>query len=238
MKIIILAAGIGSRLKPLTENTPKSLLYIDNNVTALERTIKMINRNCKADIVIVTGYYRKKVEECVSKFPNCKTINNPFYRITNSIASLWFAKEELNDDTIIINGDIILEENLFKHILTINYPAFVLYDSSIGNEADYKVAERDGNVIVMSKELNCFSGEYVGVTCLHKSESEKILCKVEKMVDDGLFNEWYETALVNMIFNDMFNLKAIDVCNYRWTEIDNVNDLIKAKEIISYEKLQ
>lgn len=238
MKIIILAAGIGSRLKPLTKNTPKSLLYIDGDITALERTINMINRNCDAEIIVVTGYYREKIENTVSKFKNCRTINNPFYRITNSIASLWFAKEELHDDIIIINGDIILEEKLFKHILTIKEPSFILYDSSIGNEADYKVAEEDGKVIVMSKELKRFSGEYVGVTGLCRSEAEKVLWKIEKMIDDELFNEWYETALVDMIFNDRFNLEAIDVCDYRWTEIDNVNDLIKAKEIISYEKLK
>lgn len=236
MKVIILAAGVGSRLKPLTENTPKSLLCIDKDITVLERTIEMINKNCIADIVVVTGYYKEKIENCVSKFTNCKTINNPFFRITNSISSLWFARGEMNDDVIIMNADIILEENLFKHIIEINEPAYVLYDSSIGEEADYKVAEENGHVVVMSKELNSFSGEYVGVTGLCQSEAKKVVDKIECMVGNELVNEWYETALVDMIFNDMFKLKAIDVCEFNWTEIDNVNDLIKAKQIISYEK--
>lgn len=236
MKVIILAAGIGSRLKPLTENTPKSLLYIDENITVLERTIEMINRNCSADIVVVTGYYKEKIEECVSKFSNCKTINNPFYRITNSISSLWFAREEMDDDIIIMNADIILEEQLFKYIINIDESAYVLYDSSIGEAADYKVAEESGDVVVMSKELNSFSGEYVGVTGLSCYEAKKVREKIEHMVENELVNEWYETALVDMIFNNMFKLKALDVCEYNWTEIDSVNDLIKAKQIISYEK--
>lgn len=236
MKVIILSAGIGSRLNPLTKNVPKSMLQIDGNLTVLERTINIVNDCVDAEIVVVTGYCNEQINKCVSKFNNCKTIYNPFYRVTNSIASLWFAKEELNDDVILINADVIVEKGLFEYILGVKEDAFVLYDSSIGMEADYKVAQKDGNVIVMSKELTEFSGEYVGITKLNKLKSKELLKKIEEMVSNELFNEWYETALVEMIFTEDFKLKAIDVSEYSWTEIDNVNDLIKAKNIVHYDK--
>lgn len=236
MKVIILSAGIGSRLSPLTKSVPKSMLLIDSNTTVLERTIKVINKNVDAEIIVVTGYCKEQIEKCVSNFNNCKTINNPFYRVTNSIASLWFARNEMDDDIIFINADVVVEEDLFKHMLEIKEESFVLYDSSIGMEADYKVAEKNGDVVVMSKELNKFSGEYVGITKLSKADSVKLRNKVENMVDNELFNEWYETALVDMIFTEDFKLKAIDVSKYNWTEIDNVNDLIKAKKIFSSDK--
>ena len=141
----------------------------------------------------------------------------------------------MDDDTLFINADVVIEEELLKYILKIKEDSFILYDSSIGVEADYKVIEKNGNVVVMSKELNKFSGEYVGITKLSKADSIKLRNKVERMIDNELFNEWYETALVDMIFTEDFRLKAIDVSDFHWTEIDNVNDLIKAKEIFCYE---
>ncbi|CEN25983.1 phosphocholine cytidylyltransferase family protein [Paraclostridium sordellii] len=236
MKVIILAAGIGSRLKPLTANVPKSLLMIDNNISVLERTLTIINKNCEAEVVVVTGYCKDQINKCISKFNNVKSVHNPFYKITNSISSLWFAKEYMDDDVIILNADVILEERLFKYLVNIQSDASVLYDSSIGHEADYKVYESNGKVVVMSKDIDRFSGEYVGVTKLKRKESIKVMKKIEKMIDNELFNEWYETALVDMIFNDNLKLDAIDVCDYSWTEIDNVQDLIKAKEILNDEK--
>lgn len=236
MKIIILAAGIGSRLKPLTQKVPKSLLVIGNEKMVLQRNIEMIKKNCDAEIVVVTGYYSEKIDQCIEGICKCKAVYNPFYRITNSIASLWFAKEEMNDDLIIMNADVVVEEKLFKYILNIKDEACVLYDSSIGDGADYKVAEKNGQVVVMSKELNDFSGEYVGITKFSKNNAIKLSKKVEEIIESELFNEWYETALVDMIFNNNFKLRAIDVNEYNWTEIDNVNDLLKAKEILEYEK--
>ena len=235
MKVIILAAGIGSRLKPLTQNVPKSLLKIDNNENILERNINLINKYCDTEIVVVGGYYYDKIEACISKFNNCKLLYNPFFRITNSISSLWFAREEMNDDLIIINADVIVEEELFKYIVDLKEKACVFYDSSIGDEADYKVVQKNGNVLVMSKELEESSGEYIGISKFSKQESEKLRKKIDYMIGQELVNEWYETALVDMVLNDNFNLKAIDVCKYQWTEVDNVNDLLKAKEILFFD---
>lgn len=238
MKVIILSAGIGSRLKPLTANVPKSMLLIDSNTTVLERTINIINNNIKnAEIIIVNGFCKDKINDCVAKYSNCKTIHNPFFRITNSISSLWFAREFMDDDTIFINADVIVEERLFRYMLT-KKDSFVLYDSSIGDMADYKVSVKDGEIVVMSKDLNKFSGEYVGITKLTKEDTIKLRRKIESMVKDEMVNEWYETAMVDMIFTENFKLKAVDACDYSWTEIDNVNDLIKAKEIFKFDSLK
>lgn len=232
MRIILLAAGIGSRLKPLTQNIPKSLLKVSQGETVIERTLNMINRNLNCEVIVVTGFNKDKFSDIVNRYDNCKMINNPFFRITNSISSLWFAREYLDGETIIINADVVFEENLLKMILNIKKNAVAFYDSSISINADYKVAQQDGKVIVMSKELNEFSGEYIGITKFSKEAIIKVKNKIEDMVNNELFNEWYETALVDMIFNDNFILEAVDVEEYQWAEIDNVNDLIKAKKIM------
>jgi choline kinase len=187
----------------------------------------MINRIVDCGIIIVTGFKKDKFTDIVNKFNNCTVINNPFYSVTNSIASLWFARDYLNDEVIIINADVILEEELFKKITNTNDYAAVFYDSSIGENADYKVAETDGKIVVMSKELREYSGEYIGVSKFSPDAAKMLKIKIEKMINDGLINEWYETALVDMIFNDGLVLSGIDAAYYDWTEIDNVNDLIK-----------
>ncbi|MGN2369742.1 sugar phosphate nucleotidyltransferase [Clostridium cagae] len=232
MRIIILAAGVGSRLRPLTQNVPKSLLKVANNITVLEYTINMINANCNCEIIVVTGFNKDKFIEPLKGFENCTIVENPFFRVSNSIASLWFAREYMVEETIVINSDVIIEDKLFKKILETKNYATVFYDSSIGEHADYKVVEKDGRVVVMSKELNDFSGEYIGITKFSLKASSELKDKVENMICSELINEWYETALVDMIYNDNLKLTAIDVSEYKWTEIDNVNDLIKAKEII------
>lgn len=236
MKVIILSAGIGSRLSPLTKNVPKSMLFIDDNTTVLERTINMINKLLDTEIVVVTGFCSEQIENLVSKYDNCKTIYNPFYRVTNSIASLWFAKEYMDEDVIIINGDVVVEKELFKYILNIKEKSFVLYDSSIGADADYKVLEKNGQVVVMSKDLKETSGEYVGITVLQQKDSVKLIKKIKAMISSEQYCEWYETAIVEMIFTEKFSINAVDVSKYSWTEIDDINDLMKAKEIFNYDR--
>ena len=99
-------------------------------------------------------------------------------------------------------------------------------------EADYKVEVQDDKVVVMSKNLYNFFGEYIGITVLNKVGSSKLRQKVCQLVDHGMVNEWYETALVEMIYLDNFDLNYFDVVDYHWIEIDNINDLTSAKKMV------
>ncbi|NFH90633.1 phosphocholine cytidylyltransferase family protein [Clostridium botulinum] len=236
LNIIILAAGIGSRLNPLTQNTPKSLLRVEKSQTVLERTIKIINKNCKCNIIVISGYMNHKISE-LQLSDNCNVVFNPFFRITNSISSLWFAKEYMNEETVVINADVIITDKLFQKILETDNYATTFYDSSIGDNADYKVSVANDKVIVMSKELKEYDGEYIGITKFSKLASIEVKDKIDSMVKNEVLNEWYETALVDMIFNDDFQLSSCDVSDYEWAEIDSINDLIKAKKIIEFDKI-
>lgn len=233
MNVIMLAAGIGARLKPFTESIPKALFRLGKDVTILGRMVSMVKRNSDAEIYVVTGFMREKIE---SSLQGVTFVHNPFYRVTNSIASLWFAKKLLGDETIIINADVVVEEPLFKEVLRINKPAAVLIDSSKIYAADYKVATFDERVVMMGKNLSTFSGEYAGITKLSKNSALKLKRKVEIMIDNEQIDEWYESALVRMILEDNFVLNFRDIPNFQWVEVDTPDDLLSARKIHEMEK--
>ncbi len=113
MNAILLAAGKGTRLRPFTETLPKSMFMLGKNEPILGRTVRELKRHVDGDIVIATGY----MKEAFARFAGpCKLVHNPFYGVTNSIASLWFCREYLDDDVIIINADVVLEAKLVDYI--------------------------------------------------------------------------------------------------------------------------
>jgi choline kinase len=168
----------------------------------------------------------------ITNIRNTSFIYNPFYAVTNSIASLWFAKAYLNDEVTIINADIVMENNLIEEIVVNSYnESYVLIDSSIKVNGDYNVQVLNDNIIVMSKDLVNYYGEYAGVVKLSKYHAILLNYEIECMVIDGHYDTWYEDALVQLIFKDKLKLKYKDIKDYEWTEVDCVDDLIKAKSI-------
>jgi len=230
MNYIILVAGKGTRLSPLTYNYPKSLYKLGNNKTVLKYLVDLIKDiDNKANIVIVTGFLADKISCDIT---GVTFINNPFFAITNSIASLWFAKDYLCGDCVIFNGDVIVSKKLMNEIIIkpVKSP-YVLLDSSIKKDGDYNVQIHNKNVVAMSKELKDYYGEYGGVTLLDSDSALLLKYEIEDMIKDGYVTQWYEDALVQMIFRSNFKLGYFDIASYDWTEIDEVDDLVRAQNI-------
>lgn len=233
MTYIFLAAGKGSRLHPLTLETPKSMYKLDKHTSVLQRMIHII-RECdkEAEFVIIGGFHFEDIQEQLSGIHGVEFVFNPFYGITNSIASLWFAKDYLKGQAVIINGDIVMEKELIRAAVCVpvSRPA-VLADSSVKNNGDYNVQVFQDKVLVMSKNLDEYFGEYAGVTKLNDEAAGMLRTKIEKMVSAGMYDQWYENALVQLIFDDDFQLYFEDISQYKWTEIDCVSDMLLAKTI-------
>lgn len=231
MTYIFLMAGKGSRLHPLTLKYPKSLYKLDKNTSVLERMVSLIKKYDKeANIIAVVGFMKDKIKEGIK---GVTFIDNPFFEVTNSIASLWFARQFLNNSQVtIINGDIVVEEKIAKDFFgkPITRPE-VFIDSSIKTTGDYNVQVNAGRILVMSKELEECYGEYAGITRLDEESALKLKNCVEMMVEGGMYDQWYENALVQMIFNEDFELFYQDISNYKWTEVDCVSDMLLAKQI-------
>jgi len=119
MKAVILAAGIASRLRPLTDNTPKCLLKVgEKNI--LELSIENLLSNNLREIIIVTGYLENQIRDFMRvRFPqlNISYIYNKFYSTTNNIYSLWLAKDTvLGDDMLMMDSDIVLISKSFQNL--------------------------------------------------------------------------------------------------------------------------
>jgi len=233
MNYIILAAGEGKRMHPFTKNYPKCLIYIGNGERVIQRMVRMIRKyDSDANIYVILGF---KHEEIIPYIEGCNVIINPFYSVTNSIASLWFVRDILNDDVIIMNGDIIVSEKLMKRVINVETLPTIFFDSSIRVDGDYNVQINGDHVSVMSKELSNYHGEYAGMTKLDMASAILLKKEICSLINDGAYNEWYENALVQMILNADFQLKYVDIAEYEWHEIDTVNDILYAKELINKE---
>ena len=88
---------------------------------------------------------------------------------------------------------------------------------------------------MFSGDLDNYYGEYAGVTLLDRESARLMKTEMESMVEDGYYDQWYENALVQLIFKNDFKLYYIDITNYDWTEVDSVNDLLLAKRIHTQE---
>lgn len=231
MTYIILVAGKGARLHPLTLNQPKSLYKLDKNTTVLKRMVNLIKKyDSQAEIVVVVGFMNQMIKKEVE---GVIFVDNPFYQVTNSIASLWFAKDYLDsDNVVIINGDIVMEEAVIEEILCkkVEKPV-VCIDSGIKYDGDYNVQVNGEKILVMSKELDSYYGEYAGVTKLDRESAVKLKICIADMIANEMYDQWYENALVQMIFNEDFQLYYEDIKDYKWTEVDCVDDMLLAKQI-------
>ncbi|MBQ3601678.1 MAG: hypothetical protein II992_10835, partial [Lachnospiraceae bacterium] len=134
-------------------------------------------------------------------------------------------------------GDIVMSDELIKEVMCkpVDRPT-VLVDSSIKIDGDYNVEVSGEQVLVMSKELNSYYGEYAGVTKLDRASALMMREEMNSMIEEGFYDQWYENALVQLIFKNNFKLYYTDICNYEWTEVDSVNDLLLAKKIHIQEK--
>lgn len=237
MEYIILAAGVGSRLYPYTKNSPKCLVKVTDDETVIERCIRLINKyDVEANITVVLGFQYNSIIDLLGD--KCCYKINPFYKVTNSIASLWFAREVLlrKKPTVILNADIVFSSNLAKEICSIPSQSIIYYDSSIRTDGDYNVQEVDGQMVVMAKELENYDGEYIGITKFTSNDTEILLSEINAMVFDNLYDQWYENALVQLSLTKRYTFMTKDVCDYQWSEIDSISNLLKIRQIIKNEK--
>lgn len=233
MTYIVLVAGQGKNLHPLTLSHPKTLYKLDGKTTVLQRLVRSIRKHDNdAEIIVVIGFMYKHIQKELED-DNVLFVHNPFYATTSSMGSLWFAKNYLQRENVtIINGDVVMSDKLINDVICSHTDVpYVLVDSNHKEGNKYNVQVQENMVCVMSKNITEFHGNYASVTKLDAVSSRFVLEQLDQMVNEGMYNLFFEDALVQMIFDKNFELYYKDIKDYQWTEVDNVDDLLKARQI-------
>ena len=236
MKAILLAAGRGTRISRYLEGNPKCTVDLGNGTKLIEYTVAMLKKKGITEIAVATGY-RRSVMEDVLAGTGVTFFYNPFYDVTNSIASLWFAKEFLTDeDTLIMNADVFAEECVYDHLLAAEKNPVLAFDSSRKDEADYKFYCPNGVIEKYGKELtgSDISGEYVGFAVLKKDYLPKFVQQMETMIDAQKHNLWWENVLYELAASE--DIYVDDIRGMFWAEVDYVEDYERIKAYIAAQK--
>lgn len=222
MKAILMAAGVGSRLSRAVSK-PKSVLDV-GGVPLIRRTVEMLKRN-NIDVAVVVGYMKDKVYEALEGL-DVKFYYNPFYKVTNSMGSLWLARDYINPDEDIIlgNADVFWGQDILDKLLADDRDAIMLSDASRADVGDYFFQTENGLIKLYGKELareerDC---EYVGVAKLRANFVHGFKKRIDRCIEDELYNMWWENVLYN--YSKEYPIYALDVEECFWGEIDYIED--------------
>ena len=234
MKALILAAGRGTRISRHIGGKPKCTLQLDENTTLIEYSVDLLRRKGINDIVIALGYRGDVIREILGA-TGVKYVENPFYDVTNSIASLWFAREELKgaDHFIVMNGDVFLSEQAIEVVLAEKRSPVLFYDVTRRKEADYKFYCEGDRIVQYGKELSLenTSGEYVGCSTFDNDFLAIFTARLENLIRAQKHSMWWEDVLYSMSAERPIIAK--DVEGAFWGEVDYVEDY---ERIMSFYK--
>jgi len=241
MKVLILAAGVGSRLRPITNKIPKCLTDI-NGKAIIERQIDALLVNGFDEIFIVVGYKKEKVRNLLNeKYPaiNIHLIDNLDYESTNNLYSFYLAKPFLlGHDFILMNGDVIFDPEILKDLLNSPRENIIPVEKGGFNEESMKIVVENNVVKDISKKItknNAF-GISIDVYKFSNQTSGKLFQKAKEIIfDQGQKNLWNEVA-IQSILNEV-EFYPLDIESKYWIEIDNHDDLNMAKETIKTKQV-
>lgn len=239
MKAVILAAGVASRLRPLTDNTPKCLLKVGDQ-SILEITINNLAANNINEIVVVTGYLREMIEDfLIKKYPSLSFdfIFNEKYDSTNNIYSLWMTKElVVNGDMLLLDSDIIFDKRIINKLINSGYEncLAVRSDHELGDEEIKLRLSNDGSIKEISKIINpkLAIGESIGIEKFDVGFVKKLFTVLDRKILSNRVNVFYEEAFQDII-NEGERIFPVDVKNYKCMEIDTAVDFELASKMIN-----
>ncbi|MCZ7531700.1 MAG: phosphocholine cytidylyltransferase family protein [Acidimicrobiia bacterium] len=239
---IVLAAGAGTRLLPLTESLPKTLLAVDGERTILDVAVSNLAVAGVAEIVIVTGFAAAEIESRVGVLAErhgvaVTTLHNERWDLNNSY-SLWLAGSYLERGAVVVNGDTLHPVSVVQRLLerAATGPSFdialAVDDRKVlGAEAMKVVVGSDGTVTRISKEIDprAAAGEYIGVACVQAASALDLV--------DALAATW--TRDPSLYYEDGFQaladaggrIEPVSIGAVEWVEVDDPADLARARSI-------
>lgn len=245
MQAIILAAGMGRRLRELTKDNTKCMVKV-NGEPLIDRLLRQLSKLGLSRVVIVVGHKRENLISHIGNryddVLNIEYVENPIYDKTNNIYSLALAKDKLvEDDTLLIESDLILDDRMFSLILGDAYPnlALVAKYRTWMDGTMVRIDDENNVVNFVTKKAFKYSDvdHYYKTVNLYKFSKDFLIHKYVPFLDAYCSalgnNEYYEQVLRVICMLDNSELKALPITNERWYEIDDVQDLDIAEALFA-----
>ncbi|WP_042462540.1 CTP--phosphocholine cytidylyltransferase [Neobacillus dielmonensis] len=225
MRAILLAAGMGTRLRPLTNDTPKSLVKVAGEPMA-ERQIRFLREKGISEIIVVTGYLHEKFDYLKDKY-GVKLIHNDKYDLYNNVYTMYLVREYLQD-SYVNDADVFMTTNFFRNDMeTSTFFGGMKYDFKSEwilkhdeNNKVHEVVVADGSDYINS-----------GITYWTKQDGLILQEKLEEAITNGDFKDLYWDNIVQANL-DKLNVKIQKIGTEDWFEIDSVVDLERANEYL------
>lgn len=232
---LLLAAGTGSRLYPLTKSSPKCLTLVSEK-SILERLVRNLKMQGFKRLVIVTGYKK----ECIMDFLGNQSegltieyIHSPLFRTTNNIYSLWIARNMINEPFVLFESDLVLNSSLLDEMVYPDRMAVAqmqpwLNGTTVSVSKTNEVTQfQKGTTEVYSdirhKTVNIYSFSLLSW--------KAVVNRLNQYISEGSVNCYYETVLSEMISNKSLRLEAVSFDHEPWYEIDTIHDLAEAEKL-------
>ena len=232
-KAVILAAGMGTRLRPLTNNMPKAFIEINGKPLIKHSLDNLAGAGIK-EAVIVIGFMKSMFKEKLGDFYNgikIKYVMNRAYEFTGSMYSL--SQIEIDDDIILLESDLLYEPKAITELLRINEPDIILVAPISGSGDEVFICfDALGNLTELGKKISGQAkGELAGITKLSQKFLQQLFIMAREEYKNGEINQHYEEVIFRL--SKFYPINCHFIEDLIWTEIDTENDLRRAKELKS-----
>ena len=238
MKALILSAGRGSRLLPLTENRPKCLLPLDDSRTLIDWQIASLARCGVNEIVVVVGFGAAEVEAVLARWRRpslaIRTIFNPFYDVADNLGSCWLARHEMDRDFVILNGDTVFEPEVLRRLLAgPAVPITVAIDRKASYDADDMKVCLDGSRLLeigKTLPLDRVHGESIGMLLFRGIGPRAFAQAVDRAMrlPEGI--RWWYLKVIDTLAA-AGSVQACSIEGLEWGEVDYAADLACARRL-------
>jgi choline kinase len=238
LKAIILGAGQGRRLLPLTSNLAKCCLPLHGR-SILEWQLSQISKNDIDEVVVVTGFASEMVDAVVNRVNgiNVRTLHNPMYAHTDNLGTCWEARFEMQGPFVLMNGDTLFEAAILRRLLSIDksFPITLATDTKPHFDLDDMKIITDGNrLLKVSKQLDIslVSGESIGLMVFDQAGAKAFTEKLEEMMDKAdALKLWYLSAIDQLASKGIVGVCPIS--GMSWCEVDDAGDFAAAAAIVA-----
>ncbi|MFX1517202.1 MAG: NTP transferase domain-containing protein [Promethearchaeota archaeon] len=228
IKAIILAAGKSLRLFPYSQELPKGLIPVGNK-PILRHAIDSLHTCGINEIILVTGFQHRKMKETFKN--EVKYLHNPFYSVSNILASVWFAIQEMTSSIFVLYSDILFPKSIINRLIQSDNDISVAITSTIiDNEAE-KVVIQDDYLVEIGKEIpyGSTSYEFAGIAKFSKKGTQHLQKALEEMAQEEGFLDLYFTTVLERLLLQGHKINTITTSADLWIDIDFPKDLQRAE---------